>query len=84
MLYEGQTLVKLQYLTQGIGGVRSRFEMPMKKCYHGRVLTCGDYHKPTLEKILLGDWPLIAVFVAFIQILAPKHAQIAKIKALLL
>ena len=40
--------------------------------------------KKILEKIPSRDWPLIAVFVAFIQISAPKHAQIAKIKALLL
>ena len=72
-------------MSQGIGGVRSRFEMPLKKCYHGRVLIYGDYHKTNIRrKKTLGDWPLIAVFVAFIQISAPKHAQIAKIKALLL
>ena len=44
----------------------------------------GTTIKTTLENISSGDWPLIAVFVAFIQISAPKHAQIARIKALLL
>ena len=71
-------------MAQGIGDVSSRSEMPMTNGYHGRVATYSEYQKKILEKIPSRDWPLIAVFVAFIQISAPKHAQIAKIKALLL
>ena len=39
-------------LPQDIGDVSNRFEIQMKICYHGRVLTYGDYHKTNIRKNL--------------------------------
>ena len=39
---------------QGSGGVGNKFEIQMKNCYHGRVLTYGDYHKNNIRKYFIG------------------------------